>query len=126
VKDIGVAAVQQPPIADPDRHPGMTSRVSMERHQQNVADRLDRLEPHPRLTPRAVDRPTRLMFPLLRPVAVLLRPGPWLHRRRMLDIEDMHLRRREVAQSTSMVDVEVSQHDVTHISCLETETPNLR
>lgn len=126
VKVVRVAAVQQPLLADPHGHPSMTARVPMKWHEQNIVDCRDGLAPHPLLATPAVDHPVRLMLPLLPAVAMILLRGRRLGRRGMLDIEHMHLRCREVAESTGMVEVKVSQHDVTHIGCGEPKTPDVR
>ncbi len=55
------------------------------------------------------------MRPVRCHVALALFEGLALHRRLVLNVEDVHLRVREVGQSAGMVEVEVRQHDVAHV-----------
>jgi len=127
--EIGVAAVQQPAVADPDRDAAMAARMAGKGNEENVASGA-RQRPHageavPIFSVGFDRRPFRHAGKLDSAVAVALDQRRRVQRRLEFGRVDMHARPWKVGEAARVIEVEMGRHDVAHVGDAETEIRDL-
>jgi len=122
VVEVGVAAVEQPTLAGVHGDPRVTGRVTRQWHHRDldreIGKQADALEAKPAITLQLVLGPSRSMGPLGLDVAAPLAKGR-VPRRSKLGRKDVDLRLGEVSEATSVIDVQVREGDMPHVSRIE-------